>query len=92
MTSRFRDNAETVYDFIFKSDDVLVECPFCKRCARGVKIPHENYAFNLICGYCGILPKPSFGSWGNGTFMGLNLWLKTNGHIIKCTWSFLTII
>lgn len=76
--SRFNDKGESVYDFLFKSDGVLIECPYCMRCAKGVKILDVNYGYKLICSHCGILPNSTIGSWGSGTFMGLNLWLRTN--------------
>ncbi|WP_068664481.1 hypothetical protein [Paenibacillus oryzisoli] len=81
--SRFKDKGESLYDFLFGSDGVLIECPYCNRCSNGVKIG-VNYEYKLICSNCGILPNPASASWGSGTFMGLNLWLRTNscGHLL----------
>jgi hypothetical protein len=75
--SRFKDSGESVYDFLFKSD-VLVECPHCLKCAKGIKIQDANYEYSLICKNCGILTIPKSSSWSNSTFMGLNLWLRTS--------------
>ena len=82
--SRFNDTGKSVYDFLFKSDFVLVECPYCLKYAKGIKIMGTNYEYKLICKLCGMLKNPTMGSWGNGTFMGLNLWLRTNccGHVL----------
>ncbi|MEK3720573.1 hypothetical protein [Paenibacillus sp. FSL H8-0034] len=48
------------------------------KCAKAVKIQDVDYEYKLICSRCGILSNPTIGSGGNGAFMGLNLWLRTN--------------
>ncbi|MEK3910676.1 hypothetical protein [Paenibacillus sp. FSL H7-0331] len=48
------------------------------KCANAVKIQDVDYEYKLICSRCGILSNPTIGSGSNGTFMGLNLWLRTN--------------
>ncbi|PWV87038.1 hypothetical protein DFQ01_1682 [Paenibacillus cellulosilyticus] len=75
--SRFKDSGERIYDFLFKHN-ILIECPHCKRCAKGIRKIDSSFGYIMQCRYCGILSNPIVGSWGNGTFMGLNLWLRTN--------------
>ncbi|MEW9701957.1 hypothetical protein [Paenibacillus sp. SI8] len=75
--SRFRDKGETLYDFLLKKD-ILMECPYCFRCAKGVRISEERYQYKLICTQCGLITNPNIVSWGKGSFRGLKLWLRTN--------------
>lgn len=80
---RFRDNGEKIYDYLFKYD-ILIECPHCKRCARGIRKTDEAFGYILQCKRCSVLANPMVGTWGHGTFMGLNLWLRTSccGNIL----------
>ncbi|UKS27299.1 hypothetical protein LOZ80_38700 [Paenibacillus sp. HWE-109] len=75
--SRFRDTGERIYDFLFKYD-ILIECPHCMKCAKGLKRVDGKFSYIMQCKRCGVLTDPIVGTWGNGTFMGLNLWLRTN--------------
>ena len=70
--SRFKDTGERIYDFLFKYN-ILIECPYCLKCAKGIRRNEGEFEYFLQCKRCGILIDPSFGSWGNGTFMGYNL-------------------
>ncbi|OXS59776.1 hypothetical protein B1A99_09535 [Cohnella sp. CIP 111063] len=74
--SRFKDSGERIYDFLFNYN-ILIECPYCKRCAEGMRRNGKS-GYMLQCKHCGPLSDSLVGTWGNGTFMGLNLWLRTN--------------
>lgn len=74
---RFKDSGERIYDFLF-NQYILIECTGCKKCAKGIRKNDSSFGYTIQCKYCGILSNPMIGSWGNGTFMGLNLWLRTN--------------
>ncbi|MCZ8523637.1 MULTISPECIES: hypothetical protein [Paenibacillus] len=75
--SRFNDTGEGIYDFVFKHN-VLIECPHCKKCAKGIRKDDGKFGYILQCKRCGVLSDPLVSTWGNGTFMGFNLWLRTN--------------
>lgn len=75
--SRFKDTGERIYDFLFKHN-ILIECPHCMKCAKGIRKMDSNFGYILQCKHCGYLSAPMIGTWGNGTFMGLNLWMRTN--------------
>ncbi|SFS76343.1 hypothetical protein [Paenibacillus sp. BC26] len=74
---RFRDKGERIYDFLFKYD-ILIECPHCMKCAKGLRRKDGKFGYIMQCKRCGVLTNPLVGTWGNGTFMGLRLWLRTN--------------
>ncbi|OPH59245.1 hypothetical protein BC351_20215 [Paenibacillus ferrarius] len=76
--SRFNDKGKSVYDFLLKSDGILIECPYCLKCAKGIRTQNTDFEYKLSCSRCGILTNATAGSSGYGTFMGINLWLKTN--------------
>lgn len=82
-SSKFKDSGETIYDFLFNYN-ILIECPYCKKCAEGIRKSDGKFGYILQCKYCGVLSNPIVGTWGNGTFMGLNVWLRTNccGHLL----------
>ncbi|ACT03189.1 hypothetical protein [Paenibacillus sp. JDR-2] len=75
--SRFDDIGESIYDFLYKYD-ILIECPHCLKSARGLRRSEGEFGYLLQCKRCGILSHPNVGSWGNGTFMGFNVWLRTD--------------
>jgi len=70
---RFKDNGESVYDFL---DKVLVICPECKRCAYGF-LSWDNLA-RITCHKCGFNRAYRPYSFGGGSFCDADLWLKTN--------------
>lgn len=74
---RFRDKGEGIYSFLFEYD-ILIECPHCMKCANAFRRTEEKLGYMMQCVHCGVITNPGVGSWGNGTFMGLKLWLRTN--------------
>lgn len=75
--SRFKDSGERIYDFLFNYN-IIIECPHCKKCAIGMRKSDGKFGYIMQCKRCGVLSDPIVGTWGNGTFMGLDLWLRTN--------------
>jgi transposase-like protein len=49
--SRFRDAGETIYEFV---DNVLVECPRCKRCTKMTWVSNKLTP-KFVCEKCGLV-------------------------------------
>jgi hypothetical protein len=64
--SRFRDAGETIYEFV---DNVLVECPRCKRCTKMTWVSNKLTP-KFVCEKCGLV--------GGLECDDVSLWLKTN--------------
>ncbi|MHC0036640.1 hypothetical protein [Pseudoneobacillus sp. C159] len=75
--SKFKDNGETIYNFLFNFP-ILLKCLNCSKVVVAKRNNVEDLGFRLICCNCGIVHKNNpFESWGHGTFYGHNTWLNT---------------
>lgn len=69
---RFRDVGESINEF---ADNILVECPGCKRCTKMTWAPNKSTP-KFVCQKCGLV--------GGLEFSDISLWLMTSccGNIL----------
>jgi hypothetical protein len=81
--SRFRDGGKSIYEFV---DNVLVECPRCKKCATMTWEPFKSRP-KLVCEKCGLVAVSPTVSYGRPEICGVSLWLKT-GCCSNTLWAY----